>query len=195
MKIKILLIMATILTITAMFAISTHCATGKKTKGYQVKEVDRTQTMFVYQFRSYAWQYQDYAYLISPDGNVVYVDINKEKGKNFPVGTEETLQFFDEYKKSQEDTKHQMVTKTSKALIRKGINLDCVKLEETSGRKIDGGIKMYYCVKGTGKARKMVLLEEAGENPRKTKNKNALRVVKYIKKAVEEARIQEMDTE
>lgn len=191
MKLRMTLMGLAILAVTATLTMTVYSAAAKRSQNFKVDDVKKEQTMYVYQFRSYAWGYQDYAYLFSPDGDVVYVDINKEKGKDFPIGKKKTLQFFDEYKEKQEDAMHMSVKRASNSLIQKGINLKSIKLEEAKGRRVDGGSQYYYCVKGTGKSRKLVLLEEAGENPRKTKDKNALRVVKYMKKALKEAREQE----
>lgn len=153
-----------------------------KAAAYQ-QDQDSSRLLFVYRFRSFAWGYMDNAYLIGADGNVKYVDIAKDKIDAFEE--EDSLALLDGYMK---DDSIPVIKKVSVSLLldKMATTMSEVKLEENSNIMFDAGNRSYYCVSSLGDSRKLILLQQIGEQPLASKSVKARYMCKFIDKVIQE---------
>lgn len=177
---QILLLLLLLLS-AALCYLAQHKNTSQQ---HTVKTPDPTEPVFIYRYRNFSWGFQDYAYLITPEGTVTYIDINAIKGKELPVDEQESLQFFEHYKEYQDNAKHLKIKPIAPSIINKAIHIKNAQLEPGTDVWMDGGTHLYYCIQETDTSRKMLLLEELGQSPRIPKNKDARKVVEYIRNAL-----------
>lgn len=183
----IVLISIVIVTLVILFMYVQYNS-AKIGSSYNAEDINTNELILAYRFRSFAWGFSDYVYLINADGSIKYVDIASELGNDFSLDTKESFAILDELSVNVDIPVLYNAEKISDSNINKIINIQNVKLKRNKEVANDAGYIGYYCVVGTKDERKMICIKEGGEFPRVCKNKNINMICNLIDDIVTETR-------
>lgn len=191
---KKIIILSITLVIVILFILIVYIQYDGSTIGtiYKTQDINSEELVLAYRYRSSAWGFSDYVYLISADGSVKYVDIASDIGKELSIDERESFHVLDDYMKNPNIPTLYTTEKISDSNLNEIINIQNVKLKRNGENANDAGFIAYYCITGTKDERKMVCIEESGDAPRVSRNQNIKKLRNIIQDIIIEANRKKM---
>lgn len=184
------MVLLILIPVVALFIICLYIKSSNVIIGstYNTDDINSKELLLVYRFRSFAWGFSDYVFLINADGTVKYVDIATKLGKNFSLDTKESFSTLNALAVNVDIPITYSTDKITDSNVNKIINIQNVKLKRNREVANDAGYIGYYCIAGTKDKRKMVCIKEDGEFPRVCPDRNIDKVCTLIDDIVTDAR-------